>query len=70
MIIDMNKTDIFARFALSFLCRPNIIALVSWIYTSKQLTSNCIVVRALKTVTEEDARKFPMVHGEGKKVQL
>ena len=24
----MSKTDIFARFALSFLCRPNIIALV------------------------------------------
>lgn len=25
---------------------------------------------ALKTVTEEDARKFPMVHGEGKKARL
>lgn len=24
--------------------------------------------RALKTVTEEDTRKFPMINGEGKKV--
>jgi len=26
------------------------------------------LIRALKTVTEEDTRKFPMINGEGKKV--
>ena len=33
--------------------------------------SNAIKIslnRALKTVTEEDTRKFPMINGEGKKV--
>ena len=33
-----------------------------------QVLIKCIFDRALKTVTEEDARKFPMINGEGKKV--
>jgi len=31
-------------------------------------TITIYLTRALKTVTEEDTRKFPMINGEGKRV--
>ena len=34
------------------------------------MNSLIVLYRAYKTVTEEDARKFPVINGEGKKVIL